>query len=78
MTRQETSCPAPRCPGVLRYDLALRGDGYVARCESKEAWSPSDECEAEYRWDAPQEDWRKIVPQGRRSGGHPRWTAPDD
>jgi len=69
MTRQEVSCPIGRCPGVLRYDLGRRVNGYVAQCEAEEAWSPRDECGAEYQWDAVDEEWRPLSAKNRRVTG---------
>ncbi len=61
MTEQQIACPTARCPGVLRYDLAQRGDGFVAQCQPLVPWSsPNGECRRGFRWDATHEDWKRF------------------
>ena len=58
-------CPsAPRCGGVLRYDLAARIDGYVAQCEARDAdTSWAYECGFDFCWDAVSEEWKLLMPE---------------
>jgi hypothetical protein len=60
MTHQEVPCPTVRCRGVLRYDLAQRGDGFIAKCEPQARWTASNgECGREFRWAAVREEWER-------------------
>jgi hypothetical protein len=58
-------CPsAPRCRGVLRYDLVARTNGYVAQCEARDPKQPHEyECRFDYRWDAAAEEWKLLMPE---------------
>lgn len=58
-------CPsAPRCGGRLRYDLGARIDGYVARCEPRDATASwAYECEFDFCWDAVSEEWKLLMPE---------------
>ena len=67
MSDHETSCPYSHCPGVLRYDLLDRTNGFVARCEGTGRWSLRSECGSEYRWDAVHEEWEMVAGRSRSS-----------
>ncbi|HEY3941183.1 MAG TPA: hypothetical protein VGL60_01750 [Acidimicrobiales bacterium] len=57
----EVACPTGRCPGVLRYDLTHRTNGYLAACEpSARSASPQARCGRRFRWDAVREEWKRT------------------
>jgi hypothetical protein len=49
----------PQCSGVLRYKLAIRGDGYTAKCQPNS--DSGRACGSEFWWDARGEEWRPYL-----------------
>jgi hypothetical protein len=59
---QQVPCPRrPQCLGVLRYELADRGHGYVATCQRSPDWGGG--CGSDYWWDAHREEWEPSGPR---------------